>query len=312
MRMQFNNFAVENLADGQVTPEEIQVLRQLGWADGKMDPDEAEALFAIHDSLVDPNREWCDFFVEALSNFIVNTVKPQGHVDQEMADELIARIDRDGRLNSLAELELLVRVLEIATSAPAMLRSYALQQIELSVEQGEGPTRHGDLGGDGINSTEVDLLRRLIFPARRAGAATVCSAEVDMLFRIKDATLYEANARQWQALFVQGVASYLLGFANSEALSTERAHELEAFMHNQGAEIGGFLSRIVTRDGADAFGSLLNNAEVEMPDLEEGADWLRHQLEADEELDELEKALIAFIDAETGATFVPRPKALAV
>ena len=31
-------------------------------------------------------------------------------------------------------------------------------------------------------------------------------------------------------------------------------------------------------------------------------------LEADEELDEMEKALIAFIDEETGETFVPRPE----
>ena len=35
--------------------------------------------------------------------------------------------------------------------------------------------------------------------------------------------------------------------------------------------------------------------------------WLQDMLEIDEDLDDLEKALIAFIDAETGETFVPRP-----
>ena len=33
-----------------------------------------------------------------------------------------------------------------------------------------------------------------------------------MLFRLKDATLYDVNAPEWDRLFVQGVGSYLLGF----------------------------------------------------------------------------------------------------
>ena len=37
--------------------------------------------------------------------------------------------------------------------------------------------------------------------------------------------------------------------------------------------------------------------------------WLQDMLDADEELDDMEKALIAFIDAETGDGFVPRPAA---
>ena len=68
----------------------------------------------------------------------------------------------------------------------------------------------------------------------------------------------------------------------------------------------------------DAFGSLLGGSEVETIDWEGEAgaaarldpveaDWLRDRLDADEELDELEKALIAFIDEETGESFVPRP-----
>ena len=43
--------------------------------------------------------------------------------------------------------------------------------------------------------------------------------------------------------------------------------------------------------------------------LEPGeADWLNDMLETDEELDDFEKALIAFLDTETGEQFVPRPR----
>lgn len=318
MTMHFRDLAAQALDDGKVSAEEILRLRQLGWADGRMDPDEAESLFAANDALIDCDRAWCDFFVEALSNFVVHTVEPVGYVDQEMADELISRIDRDGRVDSMAELELLVRVLELATSTPQNLKTYALQQIEAAAEHGEGPTRHGALSGPGLNATEVALLRRMIFAAGGDRPAAVSKAEAEMLFRLKDATLYEPNAPEWQELFVQGVANYLLGFAGSEPLSAERAAELEAFMASEGTGIGGFLSRMAHADVEDAFGSLLGGSEAEPTDWEgeaetageltpAEADWLRDRLDADEELDDYEKALIAFIDAETGETFVPRP-----
>ena len=89
-------------------------------------------------------------------------------------------------------------------------------------------------------------------------------------------------------------------------------------MNAEGAGIGGFLSRMVTSDVEDSFGSLLSGADPDAFDWEGEAeagaeltlaesDWLRDRLDADEELDDYEKALIAFIDAETGETFVPRP-----
>lgn len=318
MTMQFSDIAAKAAADGSIAPEEIQVLRELGWADGRMDPDEAETLFVANDALVEPGRDWCDFFVEALSNFIVHTVEPHGYVDQEMGDELVYRIDRDGRVDSLAELELLVRVLEIASSVPVSLRSYTLQQIEAAIEHGEGPTRHGELAGSGINAAEVALLRRMIFAPGSDGPACVRQAEAELLFRLKDAALYEPNAPEWQELFVQGVANFLLGFAGPEALSAERAAELEAFMNAEGTGIGGFLSRMMASDVEDGFGSLLGDADPDSFDWQAEAqagaelepaeaDWLRDQLDADEELDDYEKALIVFIDAETGESFVPRP-----
>lgn len=320
MTMHFRDLAAMAAADGVIAPDELQDLRRAGWADGRMDPDEAESLFAANDLLTEFDRDWCDFFVEALSNFVVKTVQPVGYVDQEMADELIARIDRDGRVDSLAELELLVRVLELASSVPANLKAYALQQIEWAVQHGEGPTRHGELATGGINATEVALLRRMIFAAGGDRPAAVSKAEAELLFRLKDASLYEVNCPEWQTLFVQGVANYLLGFAGSEPLSAERARELEAFMHHEGAGIGNFLSRMARADVEDAFGSLLGGSAIATTDWEGAAEaaarldsaeanWLRDRLDADEELDELEKALIAFIDAETGESFVPRPLA---
>ena len=312
MSMHFRAIAVQAASDGAIGPDEILALRRADWVDGKMDPEEAEALFVANDHITEPSAEWCDFFVEALGEFIVNTVEPRGYVDQAMADELVSRIDRDGRIETMAELELLVRVLERSLSVPVSLRAYALRQVENAVLHGEGPTRRGELDPKGINETECTLLRRLIFAAGGDRPASVSKAEAEMLFRIKDATLYEVNAPSWEKLFVQGVANYLLGFGGNEPLSHERAGELERFMSTEGAGIGGFLKRMATTepDFKGAFGSLLemnpSAPDIEGPALEaaEFTDqedlWLLDRIDADEELDPLEKALLAFIAEETG------------
>ncbi|WP_296675410.1 hypothetical protein [Novosphingobium sp.] len=321
MTMQFRDLAAQAAADGTIDANEILALRGAGWADGKLDPEEAESLFLANEQLRDANGEWVRFFVEALSAFVVNTVEPYGYVDQTMGDELISRIDRDGKVDTFAELELLVRVIEIAANVPDNLKAYTLRQIEDAVLTGEGPTRSGMLDPKAINETECDLLRRVIFASGGDRPAAVSRTEAEMLFRIKDAALHEVNAPEWQTLFVQGVANYLLGFGGHEALSLDRASELDRFMKKEGAGVGGFLARMLTsKPDFTGFGSLLGSeddaeyladfsdeAEVAAVFSADEKSWLRDRLDADEELDDLEKSLIAFIDAETGESFVPRP-----
>lgn len=314
MSMHFRDLAAHAAADGAISAEEILALRGAGWADGRMDPEEAESLFLANEALRNPGPDWCDFFVEALGEFVVNTVEPRGYVDQVMGDELVSRIDRDGRVETMAELELLVRVLEKSLSVPDSLKGYALRQIEDTVLSGEGPTRAGALDPKGINETECRLLRRMIFAAGGDRPAAASRAEAEMLFRLKDATLYEVNAPEWDRLFVQGVGSYLLGFGGREPLSRERAADLEAFMNRPGAGIGGFLRRMLGSDvdaeTSKGFSSLLS-INPQLPDdaddaeeaarLTEGEElWLLDHIDADEELDPLEKALLQFIAEETG------------
>lgn len=317
MSMEFGNLATAAAGDGALSAGDILELRRLGWADGKMDPEEAEGLFTANDACTAPTPEWCDFFVEALANFIVNTVEPKGYVDDEMADELIARVDRDGRVGTMAELELLITVSERALNVPERLKAYVLKQVEDAVLHGDGPTRGGALDPGGINAAECALLRRLIFASGSDRPAAVSKREAEMLFRIKDQTLYDVNAPEWEKLFVQGVANFLFAFGGHEPLERERAAELEAFMAREGAGVGGFLSRMFTSkpDFNGAFGSLLDLGP-HAPGVDAEADeagqlspeeshWLSDMLEADEELDPLEKALLAWIAEETGEEFKP-------
>ena len=311
--MQFRTLAEQAEADGAITAEEILSLRQAGWSDGQIDADEADAIFVLNEHLTHETVEWSDFFVEALSEFLVHSVEPKGYVSDSQADWLIERIDHDGRLDSLTELELLARVLEKAINVPDKLKVYALTQIEQAVLTGDGPTRDGGWLSQGcISGSETALLRRMIFAGGGDRPAGVSRAEAEALFRIKDATLGKTNAADWPRLFVQGVGNYLQGFGGKEQLSHDRAAELECFMNDSAPNLGDFFGRIwghIADSGLhDGFGAMRaesapsEHVELEAEDAAQVTageqNWLKAHLDADGQLDDLEKALLDFLAEE--------------
>ena len=309
MSMQFRDLAEQAMADGAIGADEILSLRQEGWSNGKIDADEADAIFVLNDHLDQPTTEWSDFFVEALSEFVVNSLEPKGYVTAEQAEWLIERIDNNGRLDSLTELELLVKVLEKAVDVPERLNAYALAQIEQAVLTGEGVTRDGgELGKGNVTEAEARLLRRIIFSQGGDRPAAVSQREAEMLFRLKDAALAADNAPEWKRLFVQGVGNYLQGFGGSEQLSRDRAAELEGFMSHSAASIGGFFSRMAHSNVKSGFASVFGSKpEAKDRDADVSAAhavtsvekaWLQGQIDGNGQIDEYDQALLDFLAEE--------------
>ena len=308
MTINFPELARQAAADGAITPEEVLALRRSAWPDGRIDQTEAEAILAINDVVSAKGPEWIDFLVEAVGEYVLNGTEPRGYVGDDTADWLIDRLDRDGRLDSAAELELLVRVLEKALGTPDRLKDYALGQIERAVLSGEGPTRDGgNLSAGSITEAECKLLRRVIFASGGDRPAAVSQREAEMLFRLKDATLGQPNAPEWQRLFVQGVGNYLQGWQGAKGLTRERATELESFMNQTSGGLGSFFSRM-SRVGAgdlrSAARDLLGSAPARDYAGEAGAEaaitspeqsWLDGKIAADGQTDPLEQALLAFL-----------------
>ena len=200
-----------------VSSEEVLRLRRTFWADGKVSPEEAAELFALNAGAV-PTNEWADFFVEALCEYLIARGEPRGHVADADAGWLIAQIDHNGRIESHAELELLVKLFERAEHVPESLKHFALREIEQTVLTGSGPTRRaGEVVPGEIGDAEAQLLRRLVFAPGSDGPARVSAAEADLLFRLKEATLGADNSSEWQRLFVQGLANHLMAYGSSAA-----------------------------------------------------------------------------------------------
>ena len=276
------------------------------WADGSVSAPEAEKLLEMNRS-VDPSAEWTNFFVEAISEFMLSQGEPRGYVTEDEATWLIRHVSQDGRVRTAAELELIVKLLEHADYAPASLRRFALSAIEQTVLTGEGPTRLSEGVPGRIDDAEVVLIRRLIFAPAGDGPAKVSAAEAEMLFRLKDATLGKDNSPEWKKLFVQGVANHLM--ARQSYVPPSPAEELRREAPYQARPFGHVLSRLggevaSPHEFHDAVFGEKQDKAIEKFDAEveadaqvtaREADWLKRLYDQDSKRDELEQALLDFL-----------------
>jgi len=294
----------------RIGAEDVLRLRRLVWGDAAVSPDEANALMALNAACPVQAPEWIDYFVEVMVDYIVHQQSPEGYVDEAKAQWLMDWIDKDGRLDSRGELELLVKVMETAISTPDRLRVYALKQVEAAVLTGEGPTRRERIDGDGrldphgINATECELLSRILYAQGGDGALIVSTEEADMLFRIKDATIDRDNAPQWAGLFVHAVANHLMAHRNYETLSREDQLRLDAYTTDTGVHIGRFFRRMVGMEGAALPPAVMDIPDRMNDDAAIAADakltsaeikWVIKRIREDGRCDPLEKQLIAFL-----------------
>ncbi|TRD11310.1 hypothetical protein FGU71_05245 [Erythrobacter insulae] len=252
MTTHFTELAHRAAADGVVSPEELLGLRRQGWGDGIITREEAEALFAINNVLSDRDPAWCDFFVEAIGEYVLNAAQPRLQCSPEEAEWLIAQVDHDGVVESMVELETLVRIVERAENVPDALKNYVLGQIENEVLTGTGPTRcGGELSSVHISEAEVKILRRVIFSSGGYGPAAVSRFDAELLLRLKNATLANDNDPSWGDLFVDGITNHLRGFSLDNAqLSHERKLELIRTIEDNSANIGRFFSQMAKSDAS--------------------------------------------------------------
>lgn len=309
MTTHFTELAQRAAADGQVTSQEVLALRRQGWGDGIMTREEAEAIFAVNNALETRDEEWCDFVVEAIGEFVLNGTQPRLQCNEEEARWLIDQVDHDGVCESYVELETIVRIIERAENTPQLLKDYVIDQIEKEVLTGTGPTRHGgDLSATHVSSAEARILRRVVFASGGHGPAAVSRSEAEMLFRLKDETLAEENAPEWDDLFLDGVANFMRGFAFQNAqVDHDRKLELQAFVADNKANVGRFIGGIVkaSPNVANHFGKVFGKKNTgpdygaqaaaghEVTDYEQ--EWLDKMIESDGEIDDLERRLIARI-----------------
>jgi hypothetical protein len=306
------NVVAEVLATRKITAEQVRALRAALYNDGVSEAGEVDRLFAMDEAATEADPSWRELFVEAVTDYLVNQVEPQGYVSEENADWLIASISRDGAVKTSSELEILVKVLEQARSSPARLSAFALSQVKKAVLEGEGPlAKNGSLVSGKVSRDEAQLIRRILDAFGGDQNIAVTRAEAEVLFDINDATANVENDPEWNELFVKAIANCLMAASGYDVPSRATALRHEQWLEEGNSGVGGFLSAMA----AGGLRSLLKAyrqpgmedawaernirkeaalAEAESVSAQE-AEWLARRMGRDGMLHQNEKALLRFI-----------------
>jgi uncharacterized tellurite resistance protein B-like protein len=82
------------VANGRVEGHEVRLLRELLYADGKIDRGEADFLVVVHKRVSQRSHQFEQFFYDTIKRHILQ----DGRIDAEEVEWLRQMIDHDGRL----------------------------------------------------------------------------------------------------------------------------------------------------------------------------------------------------------------------
>ena len=305
----------EILARATVTETDVLAIRRAFYDDGVIDAAEADALFAVNDTCKAQHASWADCFVEMLTDYLVNQVKPEGYVTLENADWLMAKITSNGEIDSKTELELLVNVIDRARWSPQSLVAFALGQVERAVISGDGPLRAGkSLAAGTINESEVELLKRILYAFGGDANISITRAEAEILFDIDAATWQTTNAESWKDLYVKAIANCVMTASGYAPPSREQALAQEGWLKRRGdLSLGNMLSGMAhggpsgilaayrEQSAEERAIAVLERQKIEIVTAEEvtvaEAAWLAERIGRGGQLTPNGQALIAFLHA---------------
>lgn len=110
------------LADGIIDAEEVKTLASVIFEDGIVDKEEADFIFELNNAVSGKANapEWKDFFVKAITSFVLDDDKSNGEVDEDEAKYLYDQIKGDGQIDDV-EKALLENIKAKSNNFPAIL-----------------------------------------------------------------------------------------------------------------------------------------------------------------------------------------------
>lgn len=293
-------------AAGAICEADVLKMRRMFHADARIDRDEAELLIEINRACPVQDPAWTDCFVEMLTDHLVNQVEPEGYLTTENADWLISMIAPQRRIETKPEMEVLINILDKSRWSPQSLAQFALNEVMLSITNGDGPLRAhlAENAAGVVLESDVEVIRRIIYAFGGDGNISITRLEAEMLFAINEATLDVENAEGWRDLFVKAITNCVLTASGYIAPSREQALAREAWLERRGDlsignVLGGMLSAYRGLSREELAIATLERHKIQIVTGEEvnavEASWLAELLGRDGELTPNEMALLAFL-----------------
>ena len=95
------NLVKNVIADGVVDASEVKEIREVFYADGKIDKEEADAMFEINDAVSGKANDasYVKLFVDVISDFVLKDDETPGVVDKEEGDYIADKVEGDGSID---------------------------------------------------------------------------------------------------------------------------------------------------------------------------------------------------------------------
>jgi len=200
MKTPLKELVKDIVADGVVDAAEVAGMRKRLYADGVIDREEADFLFAVNDAVSGKENApgLQKLFVEALTDHVLGDRTSPGEVDEKEAAYLIAKIKGDKQVDEV-ELALLVNITAKAKSTAPKFQKFVLASLKDAI-----------LADGVIDANEVKMIKTVIYGSGSGEGAGVSRSEADFLFELNDAVSGKENAPGWKRLFVEAVTNCVL------------------------------------------------------------------------------------------------------
>nr|CAD6605489.1 hypothetical protein RKHAN_01691 [Rhizobium sp. Khangiran2] len=170
---------------GEITPDDVGLMRHHMWPDGITSRYQASMALALHDCCTTHCPEWTDYLVEAIAEFVVWRDSTDGDVTGETAGWLLEKVASAGAVRSTAGLEIILHVLDIARNVPGFLSAAALNQLRLALlPESRGAYAQRRLESRGVTKADLAYLWRILRSAVDRGSIRLARAEQLILGQI--------------------------------------------------------------------------------------------------------------------------------
>ena len=163
---------------GRITPEDVLLLRHQLWPDGLCSRQQVAMALALHDCCPLSCSEWTGYLVESVTAYVVWHESRSGKVSGSTAGWLLELLAEAGTVRTPAGLDILLHVLDAATSVPNFLSGAVLNQLRLALlpqPRGAYVERRSDARG--ITKRDLAFLWRVLRSAVDRGRLNLSRAE---------------------------------------------------------------------------------------------------------------------------------------
>jgi hypothetical protein len=304
---------------GRIEDADVVAVRRMVFSHEVVTRADAEGIYAIEHARRSHCAAWSTFFVEALTDYMLNQVEPVGYLSEDNAAWVTRQVRQRKEPSTDGDLELVTNLIEQARDVPASFSAFALRLVKEAVIYSDGPDARGRLHAHGrVTDADVAMLQRVLWGAGPEGLLAVSRDEAEALFAIADATTGADNDPTFDDLFAKAIGNYLIGATGRTVPSRADALRWEGCATHK-ADIVAALSGALKP--APIFDTL-RNARTLREDVEhehmhrnvkrelaievaaimtpEKAGWLLDRVERNGLLNGPERALVRFIAREAG------------